>query len=185
VFDVSREHREQTVLLGVAPDVVTDAGRQRSMAGMDGRGIAGFLAGVLLAVACEAEPPPATWPQPGDSDPALASAYAPATAHGPCITIGQVKQTIGSHWVDLRRNCWESNASTERQADVTASITIGPEGDVKDSRATGSEESVARCVQSSIRGWQFPAIGCLQRVQIPFRFVRTGPRPADSAASWR
>ncbi len=157
---------------------------------MDTRGLAGFLAGAFLAFACEAEPPPATWPQPGDPDPA--SAYpgasaapgpaSPATAQG-CITIGDVKHTVESHWVELRRDCWEHDPSPKAEVDVVASFTIGPDGVVKESSATGNEPSVARCVQSTIRGWEFPTISCRQKVQIPFRFVRTGPQQTSDASA--
>jgi hypothetical protein len=40
--------------------------------------------------------------------------------------------------------------------------------------STGDEPVVAKCIETQLRGWSFPAPGEVKQVQIPFVFVRQG-----------
>jgi predicted Zn finger-like uncharacterized protein len=93
-------------------------------------------------------------------------------AAGQCITGSQVQQVIGLHRVGLQRSCWERSASQKPSANVTVSLTIGADGTAQGVSASGDDMTVAKCIESDVRGWHFPAMGCSQPTSIPFHFVR-------------
>ena len=95
-----------------------------------------------------------------------------ALAPEQCLTSGQVGAVIGLHQVAVRRICWDKNPSTRPAANAAVSLTVGGDGSPQGVSATGDEPSVTKCVESNVRQWHFPAMGCTQTVNIPFHFVR-------------
>jgi hypothetical protein len=95
-----------------------------------------------------------------------------ARAPGQCISEGQVQQVLGAHQSAIRRACWERNPSTKPTVNVSVSLTIGGDGSAQGVSASGDDPSVAKCIENDVRNWRFPAMGCAQRTNIPFKFVR-------------
>jgi len=93
-------------------------------------------------------------------------------APGQCLSQGQVKQVIDLHQVGVRRACWERNPTTRPTVNVGVSLTIGGDGSAQGVTATSDEPSVAKCIESDVRGWRFPALGCSQQTAFSFKFVK-------------
>jgi predicted Zn finger-like uncharacterized protein len=96
---------------------------------------------------------------------------APAAA-GQCLSGGQVQQVIGLHQLAIRRTCWERNPTVKPTVNVSVSLTVGPDGSAQGVSTSGDELSVAKCIESDVRGWRFPAMGCSQKTGFSFKFVR-------------
>jgi hypothetical protein len=93
-------------------------------------------------------------------------------APGQCLTSGQVQLVYGQHAAAIRRTCWDRNPSTRLATNVSLSLTVSPDGNPQDISASGDEPSVAKCIENEVHGWRFPSMGCSQKVNIPFHFVR-------------
>jgi predicted Zn finger-like uncharacterized protein len=93
-------------------------------------------------------------------------------APGQCLTEGQVSQTLAQHQIALRRTCWERNPSAKGSANVTVSLTVGGDGTAQNVSSTGDDPSVAHCIENDVKNWHFPAMGCSQKIAVPFKFVR-------------
>jgi hypothetical protein len=93
-------------------------------------------------------------------------------APGQCLSSGQVQQVYGIHATGIRRACWDRNPTTRPATNVSVSLTVGPDGNAQDVTTSGDEPSVAKCIENEVRGWRFPSMGCSQKVNIPFHFVR-------------
>jgi predicted Zn finger-like uncharacterized protein len=91
---------------------------------------------------------------------------------GQCLTEGQVSQTISQHSIALRRSCWERNPSAKGSANVTVSLTVGGDGSAQNVSSNGDDLSVAHCIENDVKNWHFPAMGCSQKIAVPFKFVR-------------
>ncbi len=96
---------------------------------------------------------------------------APAAA-GQCLSGGQVQQVIGLHQLAIRRTCWERNPTVKPTVNVSVSLTVGPDGSAQSVSTSGDEASVAKCIETDVRGWHFPAMGCSQKTGFSFKFVR-------------
>jgi len=101
-------------------------------------------------------------------DPGSEGSHAPGT----CFSSGQVQQVIGLHQVGIRRACWERNPTSKPTVNVSVSLTIAPDGSAQNVSASADEASVAHCVESDVRAWRFPAMGCSQQTSFSFHFVR-------------
>jgi hypothetical protein len=93
-------------------------------------------------------------------------------APGQCFSSGQVQQFVSTHQAAIQRTCWERNPSNRLASNVSVALTVDPDGSVQNVSATGDEGSIAKCIEGEVRGWHFPAMGCTQRMSIPFHFVR-------------
>jgi predicted Zn finger-like uncharacterized protein len=93
-------------------------------------------------------------------------------AAGSCISEGQIRQVIQLHQIAIQRTCWERNASTKIAVNVSVTATIAPDGTTQGATATGDDPAVAKCIENDVRGWHFPAMGCSQKIAVPFKFVR-------------
>jgi predicted Zn finger-like uncharacterized protein len=93
-------------------------------------------------------------------------------APGQCFSEGQVQSIIGAHQLAIRRSCWERNPTNKPTVSVSVTMTIGPGGEVQSVSASGDEPSVAKCIENDVRGWHFPAMGCSQKTNFSFKFVR-------------
>jgi predicted Zn finger-like uncharacterized protein len=93
-------------------------------------------------------------------------------APGSCLSEGQIRQVIQLHQVGIQRTCWERSSSGKSAVNVSVSLTIGPDGSAQGPAATGDDPAVAKCIENDVRGWHFPAMGCSQKIAVPFKFVR-------------
>ena len=95
-----------------------------------------------------------------------------APAPGQCLSGGQVQQVIQLHQLALRRACWERNPTTKPTVNVAVQLTVGPDGSAQGVSTSGDEPSVTKCIETDVRGWHFPAMGCSQKTGFSFKFVR-------------
>lgn len=95
-----------------------------------------------------------------------------ASTSGQCISQAQILQVYGQHQVGVRRMCWDRNQNTRPTVSVSVSMTIATDGSAQSVVATGDDLAVAKCIENDVRGWHFQPMGCSQRVNIPFKFVR-------------
>jgi predicted Zn finger-like uncharacterized protein len=93
-------------------------------------------------------------------------------APGQCFSEGQVAQTIGLHQAAIRRTCWERNPSQKLSTNVSVALTIANDGSTQNVTASGDDPTVAHCIENDVRNWRFPAMGCSQKISVPFKFVR-------------
>jgi hypothetical protein len=91
---------------------------------------------------------------------------------GQCFSSGQVQQFVSTHQAAIQRTCWERNPSNRLASNVAVTLTVEPDGSVGGVSATGDDASISKCIENEVRGWHFPGMGCSQRMNIPFHFVR-------------
>jgi serine/threonine protein kinase len=85
---------------------------------------------------------------------------------------GAIERVVNSRKAGVKRMCLDRSSSTAASTKVTATITIGPSGNVQNVTTAGDEPVVAKCIEQQLRTWTFPAPGDVKQVQIPFVFVR-------------
>jgi hypothetical protein len=93
-------------------------------------------------------------------------------AAGQCLSEGQVRSVIASREYAIRKVCWLNSPSTRPSANISVFVSIGPNGNVESVSATGDDPVVAKCVESNVRSWSFPAGGCTQKTGFSFKFLR-------------
>jgi hypothetical protein len=90
-----------------------------------------------------------------------------------------IQRTVGKYRQAVRRKCWTSALNSRApgvptSAKVTASITVASSGRVTGVSVAGAPRgypSLARCIESSVRAWQFPRAGGETIANVPFMFV--------------
>ena len=93
-------------------------------------------------------------------------------AAGSCYTASQVQSAVAQHQTAIRRVCWD-NANTHRNAaNISVTLTLGPNGNVQSASVGGDDPVVAACVRSDVSRWMFAPGGCSQSVGFSFKFVR-------------
>jgi hypothetical protein len=93
-------------------------------------------------------------------------------APGQCFSSGQVQNFVSTHQAAIQRTCWERNPSNRLASNVAVTLTVDPDGSVQGVSATGDDAAIAKCIEKEVGGWHFPGMGCSQRMNIPFHFVR-------------
>jgi hypothetical protein len=93
-------------------------------------------------------------------------------APGQCFSQGQVQQFVSTHQAAMQRTCWERNPTNRLASNVSVTLTVDPDGSVQGVSASGDEASIAKCIENEVRNWHFPGMGCSQKMNIPFHFVR-------------
>src|SRR5207244_6205 len=88
------------------------------------------------------------------------------------LTSDQIEAVVRSHQVGVKRACWERINTQTAAVNVTAHVQVGPTGSVQGVDTDGNDPMVAKCIENSIRGWQFPPTGSSSTVNIPFHFLR-------------
>jgi len=91
---------------------------------------------------------------------------------GQCISGSQVQQVIANHQVAIRRACWERSPSAKPSANVSVTMTVAADGSAQGVSATGDDPAVAKCIETDVKNWRFPAMGCSQKTGFGFKFVR-------------
>lgn len=83
-----------------------------------------------------------------------------------------IERVVNSRKAGVKRTCLERSTSTAASTKVTATLTIAPNGSVQNVTSAGDDPVIAKCIETQLRSWSFPAPGDVQTVQIPFVFVR-------------
>jgi hypothetical protein len=126
-----------------------------------------------LPLACVTPPPPSVAaPGARETNVAHTEEIGGPKAPGQCMSEGQVQQVVSLHRATISHSCWVGNQTGKATVNVSLSMTIGPDGILQNLSATGDESSVVKCVENDVRSWRFPALGCSQKVAIPFQFTR-------------
>jgi hypothetical protein len=131
----------------------------------------GAPAGSLLAgIGSPQTPGPGQGPRSDIPAPAAMPAGLDATA---------VQRTVRRYSPAVRQNCWQRALSARApgvptSAKVSATITIDPSGRVQAVSVAGAPRgypSLARCIETSVKGWQFPRAASQTVTNVPFMFV--------------
>jgi predicted Zn finger-like uncharacterized protein len=88
------------------------------------------------------------------------------------LTSDQIEAVVRAHQVGVKRACWERINTQTPAVNVTAHVSVGPTGSVQNVETEGNDPMVGKCIENSIRGWQFPPTGSSSTVNIPFHFLR-------------
>jgi hypothetical protein len=130
----------------------------------------GAPAGSLLAGIGSPQTPGPGQQAPKSDAPPAAPAGLDATA---------VQRTVRRYSPAVRQNCWQRALSARApgvptSAKVSATITIEPSGRVQAVSVAGAPRgypSLARCIEVSVKGWQFPRAVSPTVTNVPFMFV--------------
>lgn len=90
-----------------------------------------------------------------------------------------IQRTVRRYSPAVRQNCWQRALNTRApgvpsSAKVTALITVEPAGRVQSVSVSGAPKGypgLARCIEGSVKGWQFPRAGGETVTNVPFMFV--------------
>jgi predicted Zn finger-like uncharacterized protein len=90
-----------------------------------------------------------------------------------------VQRTVRRYSPAVRQNCWQRALSARAagvptSAKVSATITIEPSGRVQAVSVAGAPRgypTLARCIETSVKGWQFPRAASQTVTNVPFMFV--------------
>ncbi len=114
--------------------------------------------------------PQATGPSLRSDSPSTSASGLDATA---------VQRTVRRYSPAVRQNCWQRALSARApgvpsSAKVTATITIDPTGRVQAVSVAGAPRgypNLSRCIEGSVKGWQFPRSASQTVTNVPFMFV--------------
>ncbi len=96
-----------------------------------------------------------------------------AGSSGSSLSGSAIESVVRSHAAGVKRTCWERGANQEASENVTVRVVIGGGGAVQSASASGgSDPAMSKCIENSVRSWQFPPSGGTTNVDIPFHFVR-------------
>lgn len=119
-------------------------------------------------------------PQTGPG-PAGGTENAPAQqqAGGGQLDATSIQRTVSTYVPAVRRGCWQPaldarSPDAPSSARVVATITVAPSGAVDNVTSTGDPAGypgLARCIESRVRGWKFPAGSGTTTANVPFVFA--------------
>ncbi len=101
------------------------------------------------------------------------------TNSGAQLDGGQIQSTVARYTGSVKRRCWQPALDARARdapmtAKVTVTITVGGTGTVQNVTTSGDPRgysSLASCIASSVRSWQFPASGGTTIANVPFVFA--------------
>ncbi|MFO0679341.1 MAG: GYF domain-containing protein [Polyangiaceae bacterium] len=92
---------------------------------------------------------------------------------GGSLTEDQINSVVSARRIAVKRQCWEKSDTQTSSVSVTATVTVGPQGQVQNVTSSGNEPTIGRCIETDIKkNWKFPPTGGVSTVAIPFKFVR-------------
>lgn len=102
-----------------------------------------------------------------------------AGSAGGQLSQGEIQGVVSQNQALVRRKCWQPALDARAKdgpstAKVSATITIGPSGNVDSVSASGGDKDfpgLSSCVASRIKGWKFPPSGGSTTVSVPFVFA--------------
>lgn len=100
-------------------------------------------------------------------------------AGGAGLDATAIQRTVRRYSPAVRQNCWQRALNTRApgvpsSAKVTALITVDSAGRVQAVSVSGAPKGypgLARCIEGSVKGWQFPRAGGETVTSVPFMFV--------------
>jgi len=117
-------------------------------------------------------------------DPSIAALLGNSTA-GPSVGGGSgggsassalseeaIQRVVQQRSAGVKRTCWERGGGTESNVNVRVHLTIAATGNVQSASADGNDPIVSKCIENSVRNWQFPVSSGPTTVDIPFHFLR-------------
>lgn len=108
----------------------------------------------------------------GPSTPKLDTSGPSPSAGGGTFDQSAIERVVNTRKAGVKRTCLERSAGGAASTKVTATLTIGPSGNVQNVSSSGNDPVVGKCIEQQLRSWTFPAPGETKTVQIPFVFVR-------------
>jgi hypothetical protein len=109
-------------------------------------------------------------PTPSPDDP-----LGPPGDQGAPLDAEAVRRVVAAHAASLKRACWEPRLADRdgpSAASVTVTATIGGDGRVDATRATGDDAPLQKCLEAQVAKWRFPGSGATKTVSLPFRFAK-------------
>ncbi len=108
----------------------------------------------------------------GSGGPAVGSG-GPGAGSGGGLDQAGVERVVANHRQGVKRTCWERGGGEQKSSvNVTVTANVAPNGTVSSTSSTGDDPVVAKCIESQVRTWTFPAPGSTTTINIPFKFVR-------------
>jgi predicted Zn finger-like uncharacterized protein len=103
----------------------------------------------------------------------------PGPGGGGQLSQGEIQGVVASQQPMVKRKCWQPAlearaANGPTNARVSASITIGPSGNVESASASGSEKDfpgLSSCIAARMKNWKFPPSGGTTTANVPFVFA--------------
>ncbi len=83
-----------------------------------------------------------------------------------------IQRTVQQRSAGVKRTCWERGGGTESNVNVKVHLIIAATGNVQSASAEGNDPVVSKCIETSVRNWQFPVSSGSTTVDIPFHFLR-------------
>lgn len=83
-----------------------------------------------------------------------------------------IQRVVQQRSAGVKRTCWERGGGTESNVNVRVHLTIAATGNVQSASADGNDPIVSKCIENSVRNWQFPVSSGPTTVDIPFHFLR-------------
>ncbi len=108
----------------------------------------------------------------GPSAPKLDTSGPSPSGGGGTFDQAAIERVVNTRKAGVKRTCLERSAGGASSTKVTATLTIGPSGNVQNVTSSGNDPVVGKCIEQQLRTWTFPAPGETKQVQIPFVFVR-------------
>ncbi len=98
---------------------------------------------------------------------------------GQPLDSSQVQSTVGRYTSSVKRSCWQPALDTRDKdapssARVTVSITVGPDGKVRQATTSGDPKGysgLATCISRRVQTWTFPPSSGTTTVNVPFVFA--------------
>ncbi len=102
-----------------------------------------------------------------------------ASSSGQPLDSSQVQATVGRYTSSVKRSCWQPALDTRDKdaptsARVTVSITVGPDGKVRQATTSGDPRGyggLASCISRRVQTWSFPPSSGTTTVNVPFVFA--------------
>jgi hypothetical protein len=134
-------------------------------------------------VARNAKPAPAGEPEKKGLDlgslstsgggPSVGPSSAGGAAAGGGLDQASVERVVAGHRAGVKRTCWERGGADQKSGvNVTVTANVAPDGSVSSTSSSGDDPVVAKCIESQVKSWRFPAPGATTTLNIPFKFVR-------------
>jgi predicted Zn finger-like uncharacterized protein len=109
---------------------------------------------------------------PGGGGPNVGPNPSPGAGGGGLDQAG-VERVVQAHRTGVKRTCWERGGADQKSSvNVTVTANVAPNGSVSSTSSSGDDPVVAKCIESQVKTWQFPAPGSNTTLNIPFKFVR-------------
>jgi predicted Zn finger-like uncharacterized protein len=110
---------------------------------------------------------------PGGGGPNVGPNTSPGGGAGGGLDQAAVERIVAVHRNGVKRTCWERGGADQKSSvNVTITANVAPNGSVASTSSSGDDPVVAKCIESQVKTWQFPAPGSSTTINIPFKFVR-------------